>query len=567
MVNNGHAAEPGVGTEATGNAVDFFLDRPVREGRGARTAFIDESGSITYKALCEASSGFASGLLREAVHREMRVALILLDTIAFPIAFWGALRAGVVPVLINTLLPADQIRYILDDCRAEVAIVSSALLPALAGMLAEIPGLRLVVVAGGAVDSDDFADAEFLRTRWLGFAAFTAGDHDVRPVAASAEELAFLLYTSGSTGKPKGVRHVHGSLRFTAETFGAQVLGITADDLVFSVAKLFFAYGFGNAMTFPLSVGAAAVLSAGRATPEHVLALFRQHRPTIFYGVPTLYAKLLNQPELGRGAGSERLRCCVSAGEALPGHIGKRWAAITGVDILDGIGSTEMLHIYVSNRPGAVRYGSCGRAVPGYDVRLVDDEGVDVDGAGAGELLVRGESMADGYWNQRKKTRQTFVGEWTVTGDCFTRDADGIYTFCGRTDDMFKVCGIWVSPVEVEASLISHDAVLGAAVVADQDDHDLTKPRAFVVLKPGRTASAQLMAQLQEHVKQQIGPWKFPRWIEFVPGLPETVTGKIQRFRLRGRSATSASPGLGISSWPSSGHNGPLAPVASGRSN
>jgi 4-hydroxybenzoate-CoA ligase len=548
MALNGHATGPGLGLEATGNAVDFFLDRHVREGRGGRTAFIDESGSITYKALCEATAGFASGLLREAVHRETRIALILLDTMAFPIAFWGALRAGVVPVLVNTLLPASQIRYILEDCRAEAAIVSAALLPTLAAALAEIPDLRLVVVAGDAVSSDDFVDPEILDTRCLGFAAFIAGGRDIPPVAASAEELAFLLYTSGSTGKPKGVRHVHGSLRCTAEAFGAHVLGITAADLVFSVAKLFFAYGFGNAMTFPMAVGAAAVLSPARATPEHVLAVIAQHRPSIFYGVPTLYAKLLNQPGLGRGAGSDRLRCCISAGEALPAHIGRRWAVITGVDILDAVGSTEMLHAYLSNRPGAVRYGSCGRAVPGYDVRLVDEDGVDVEGAGAGELLVRGESMADGYWNQRKKTRRTFLGEWTVTGDCYTRDADGIYTFCGRTDDMFKVCGIWVSPVEVEASLISHEAVLGAAVVADQDDHDLTKPRAFVVVKPGTVTSVQLIAELQEHVKQQIGPWKFPRWIEFVPDLPETVTGKIQRFKLRGLSSTGAFPGHGIPS-------------------
>jgi 4-hydroxybenzoate-CoA ligase len=475
----------------------------------------------------------------------MRIALILLDTIAFPIAFWGALRAGVVPALVNTLLPAAQIRTILEDCRADVAIVSAALLPALAAGLADIPALRLIVVAG------DAASGEAPPTRCVDFATFIAGGADSRPAAASADELAFLLYTSGSTGKPKGVRHVHGSLRFTAETFGAQVMGITAEDLVFSVAKLFCAYGFGNAMTFPLSVGAAAVLSAGRATPEHVLALIAQHRPSIFYGVPTLYARLLNEPGLGRGAGSDRLRCCISAGEALPAQIGKRWAAVTGVDILDAVGSTEMLHAYLSNRPGAVRYGSCGRAVPGYDVRLVDEDGADIEGAGAGELLVRGESMADGYWNQREKTHRTFLGEWAVTGDCYTRDADGIYTFCGRTDDMFKVCGIWVSPVEVEASLISHEAVLGAAVVSDQDSHGLTKPRAFVVLKPDRVASALLISQLQDHVKHQIGPWKFPRWIEFVPDLPETVTGKIQRFRLRGQSLSGAFPDQGSSSWPS----------------
>ena len=558
MAINGHATAPGVRPEVTGNAVDYFLDRHVREGRGARIAFIDDSGSITYEALAKATAGFASGLQREAVHRGTRIALILFDTIAFPIAFWGALRVGAVPVLINTLLPATQIRYILEDCRAEVAIVSAALLPELTA-LGDIPDLRFVVAAGDAASGSDLAAPEIPHTRCLDFTTFIAGDCDVRAVSASTDELAFLLYTSGSTGKPKGVRHVHSSLRFTADTFGAQVLGITADDLVFSVAKLFFAYGFGNAMTFPLSVGAAAVLSAGRATPERVLALIAQHRPTIFYGVPTLYANLLRQPGLSLGAGSDRLRCCISAGEALPMQIGKQWAKITGVDILDAVGSTEMLHAYLSSRPGAVRYGSCGRAVPGYDVRLVDEAGADIEGAGTGELLVRGESMADGYWNQRKRTRQTFLGEWTVTGDCYTRDSGGAYTFCGRTDDMFKVCGIWVSPVEVEASLISHEAVFAAAVVADQDGHGLTKPRAFVVLKQNTAISPQLVTQLQEHVKRQIGPWKFPRWVEFVPDLPETVTGKIQRFKLRGGKSTGAPSGPSTMAWPLFGRNGTAA--------
>ena len=552
MAINGQAAKEADRTEENGNAVDFFLDRHVRQGRGSRIAFIDETGSITYEGLCEASAGFAAGLRREAIHRETRIALILLDSIAFPTAFWGALRAGVVPVLVNTLLPAAQIRYILQDCRAEAAIVSSDLLPALAAMLADIPGLRLVVVAGDAAGNDDQAGPESRPAQWQGLAAFIAGSEDIRPVAASADELAFLLYTSGSTGAPKGVRHVHGSLRVTADTFGAHILGITADDVVFSVAKLFFAYGLGNAMTFPMSVGAAAVLSPSRASPQHVLAMLAQHRPSIFYGVPTLYARLLNEPGLGQGGGSDRLRCCISAGEALPAQIGARWAAVTGVDILDAVGSTEMLHAYLSSRAGAVRYGSCGSAVPGYDVRLVDEDGADIEGAGEGELLVRGDSMADGYWNQRGKTHRTFLGEWTVTGDCYTRDADGVYMFCGRTDDMFKVCGIWVSPVEVEASLVSHEAVLAAAVVGDQDDHGLTKPRAFVVLQPDRVASALLMSQLQDHVKHQIGPWKFPRWIEFVPNLPETVTGKIQRFRLRGKKLNGAFADQGMSSWPAS---------------
>jgi 4-hydroxybenzoate-CoA ligase len=527
--SNGHADDEA----ANGNAVDFFLDRHVREGRGRRTAFIDEAGSITYAALCDATAGFARGLARADIRREARIALILLDSIAFPIAFWGALRAGVVPVPINTLLPAAQIRTILEDCRTEAAIVSAALLPALAAMLAEIPALRLLVVAGNETASNHI-DSVTLPPRSIGLAAFTAGDDGfVPPIAAKPDELAFLLYTSGSTGAPKGVRNVHASLRATADAYGAQVLGINAEDVVFSAAKLFFGYGLGNSMTFPLSVGATAVLSPHRPTPEHVLAVIARHRPSIFFGVPTLYAKLLHHPGLDLGAGSDRLRRCISAGEALPAHIGLQWSATTGVEILDGLGSTEMLHIFLSNRPGAVRYGTTGVAVPGYDLRLIDEDGNEIHGAGEGELLARGESMADGYWNQRAKTRLTFRGEWVATGDRYTRDADGLYQYRGRTDDMIKVSGIWVSPFEVEASLISHDAVLAAAVVGYQDDDGLTKPRAFIMLRPYVTSSPPLLAELQEHVKQQIGTWKYPRRIDIVPNLPETANGKIQRFRLR----------------------------------
>jgi benzoate-CoA ligase family protein len=443
------------------------------------------------------------------------------------------LRAGVVPVPINTPLPAAQIRTILEDCRTEAAIVSAALLPALAAMLAEIPALRLLVVAGNETASNHI-DSVTLPPRSIGLAAFTAGDDGfVPPIAAKPDELAFLLYTSGSTGAPKGVRNVHASLRATADAYGAQVLGINAEDVVFSAAKLFFGYGLGNSMTFPLSVGATAVLSPHRPTPEHVLAVIARHRPSIFFGVPTLYAKLLHRPGLDLGAGSDRLRRCISAGEALPAHIGLQWSATTGVEILDGLGSTEMLHIFLSNRPGAVRYGTTGVAVPGYDLRLIDEDGNEIHGAGEGELLARGESMADGYWNQRAKTRLTFRGEWVATGDRYTRDADGLYQYRGRTDDMIKVSGIWVSPFEVEASLISHDAVLAAAVVGYQDDDGLTKPRAFIMLRPYVTSSPPLLAELQEHVKQQIGTWKYPRRIDIVPNLPETANGKIQRFRLR----------------------------------
>jgi 4-hydroxybenzoate-CoA ligase len=319
----------------------------------------------------------------------------------------------------------------------------------------------------------------------------------------------------------------------TAKLMGQDVLGIREDDVVFSGAKLFFAYGLGNAMSFPMSVGATAVLLPARPTPETVFDVMRRHRPTIFYGVPTLYASLLAHADVGPGAGSDRLRLCVSAGEALPAHLGERWRAKVGVDILDGIGSTEMLQTFLSNRPSDIRYGSSGKPVPGYEARIVDDNGCDVRDGEIGELIVRGPSAGEGYWNQRAKSRHTFAGEWTYTGDKYSRDEEGYYFYRGRTDDMFKVSGMWVSPFEVEAALASHEAVLEAAVIGKEDADGITKPKAFVVLKSGYMADDRFFETIKLHVKERAGPWKFPRWIELRPDLPKTATGKIQRFKLR----------------------------------
>jgi benzoate-CoA ligase len=323
--------------------------------------------------------------------------------------------------------------------------------------------------------------------------------------------------------------HLHSHLVQTAELYGRAILGIREDDVVFSAAKLFFAYGLGNALTFPMSVGATTVLLPSRPTPHDVFKVLTTHKPTIFYGVPTLYASLLADPS--RPKRSElRLRVCTSAGEALPADIGRRWSSEYGCDILDGIGSTEMLHIFLSNRPGAVRYGTTGQPVPGYDLRIVADDGRECGVGEIGELQIRGPSAALMYWNNRAKTKATFVGEWTRSGDKYTRDADGYYTYGGRSDDMLKVGGIYVSPFEVEACIATHADVLEAAVIGVPDDDQLVKPKAFVVLKPGRLVSA---ADLQQHVKVQLAPYKYPRWIEFVPELPKTATGKIQRFKLR----------------------------------
>ncbi|MBY0332993.1 MAG: benzoate-CoA ligase family protein [Acetobacteraceae bacterium] len=511
------------------NAVTWFLDRHLAEGRGGATAFTDPARSLSYAQLAEASAHFAGGLVAAGIGRERRMLMLMLDTVDFPVAFWGAIRAGVVPVPVNTLLTTEQVAYMLADSRAEVLAVSAPLLPgvlpALAGLGAAGPRLVLLAALDGAPLRD-------LPPGARDFAGFVAGAAPMPgAVHASPDEVAFWLYSSGSTGAPKGAKHVHASLRATADTYAAQVLGIRPDDVMFSAAKLFFAYGLGNALTFPMAAGAQAVLLPDRPTPDAVLAVMRQHRPTLFGGVPTLYAGLLAHPALGRGAGSERLRLCISAGEPLPEHIGTRWDATVGTPILDGIGSTEMLHIFLSNRPGAIAYGTTGTAVPGYELRIVDENDRDVPEGEIGELLVRGPSAAEGYWNQREKSRRTFQGEWTRTGDKYVREASGTYRYQGRADDMFKVGGIWVSPFEVEAALAGHPAVQEAAVIGREDADGLLKPMAFVVLKPGAAAPEE--AALREHVKAQAGAWKYPRWISVVEDLPKTATGKIQRFKLR----------------------------------
>lgn len=503
------------------NAASYFVDRHLAEGRGDKIAYREaETGrTLSYQQMADGAEVMAGALARAGIRPEERAAVLVLDQIEFPQIFWGALKAGVVPVPLNTLLATSVYDGILRDARAAILFVSEPLWEVVAPALADNPYLREIVVIGDAPEGT------------LRFDQFIADAPPLPTMPANQDEVAFWLYSSGSTGLPKGVAHVHSALQATADTYGAQVLCIREDDVVLSAAKFFFAYGLGNAMTFPLSVGATTVLFTGRPTPQGMIDTIKSEQPTLFCGVPTLFAAMVAEMDLS-GAPDAPLRLCISAGEALPEDVGTRWQNHTGVGILDGVGSTEMLHIFLSNRAGDNVYGTSGVAVPGYDLRLVDDAGAEVADDEVGELLVAGASAAQCYWNQRDKSRSTFEGIWTRTGDKYERRRDGRLIYCGRTDDMFKVSGIWLSPFEVEGALVSHPAVLEAAVVAARDDDDLEKPKAFIVLQSG-VADDALMAELKEHVKTKVGKWKYPRWIEVVTELPKTATGKIQRFKLR----------------------------------
>ena len=498
------------------NAAVDLIGRNLAAGRAGKVAYIDDAGSCTYGQLAERVDRAANMLHTLGLRREERIAIAMLDSPDWVAVFLGAIKAGVVPVAMNTLLTPADYEYQLCDSRAQALFVSEPFAKIFEPIRGHCPDLKHVVTTG-------------LQLNDLLFKA----DAQAQAARTTRDDMCFWLYSSGSTGAPKGTVHLHSHLIATAELYAKPVLGIRESDVVFSAAKLFFAYGLGNALTFPMSVGATTVLMAERPTPEAVFKRLVERRPTIFYGVPTLYAALLASPAFPEKT-KLNLRICTSAGEALPENLGKRWTERTGVEILDGIGSTEMLHIFLSNRPDEVRYGTTGKPVPGYEVRLVDDQGNVIEKPGEmGELQISGPTSAIMYWNQRERTKTTFQGPWTRSGDKYTFDQDGYYTYGGRSDDMLKVSGIYVSPVEVEAALITHDAVLEAAVVGKEDEQKLVKPKAYVVLKQGITGDENLKQALQQHVKSRLAPHKYPRWIEFMGELPKTATGKIQRFRLR----------------------------------
>ena len=508
------------------NASLFFLDRHIESSIKNKKAFIEYNkveNSITYLELYDQSSRFRHFFSKYEINQEDRIIILMQDVIQYPIVFWGCIKSGVVPVLLNTLLSSEVINEIINDSRAKAVIISSSLLSTFEDLINKNSYIRNIFEVG-----DDF--------RYIDLFSEIQECSLSKTINCKKDEVAFWLYSSGSTGQPKGVKHVHGSLQVTYENYGKKVLKIQENDTVFSVAKLFFAYGLGNAMTFPMSVGATTILLPARPTPEIVILILKKYKVTLLFAVPTIFSAILDYIQSHNLETFNYLKLSVSAGEALPENIGKKWFEITSTHILDGIGSTEMLHIFLSNQIDDIEYGTTGLAVPGYELKLLDENNNIIDNNEIGELLVKGESSADGYWNMREKSRKTFEGEWTRTGDKYIKNKNGKYVYCGRTDDMFKVSGIWVSPFEVEQAILNHNEVLESAVVPEIDNEGLIKSKAFIILKKEQNNLEILKViekKIKEIVKEKIGLWKYPRSIQFVKTLPKTATGKIQRFKLR----------------------------------
>jgi benzoate-CoA ligase family protein len=513
-----------LGVPAVFNAATYFVDRNVLEGRGHHVAIECGDERVTYAQLLERVNRFGSVLRDELdVRPEERVMMLMLDGPAFAYAFFGILKIGAVAVPANTLLKEADYRYLLDDTRAVVLVVSEALLPQIANIPRhERRRLRHVVVVGSARSADYLSFDQLL----------SGGLTQLNPEPTSTNDAAFWLYSSGSTGLPKGCIHLHHDMVVCAELFGKGILGITEADRCFSVAKLFFAYGLGNALYFPFSVGATTILWPGPPAASNVYQVIERHRPTLFFSVPTNYGMVLAQtrdPEFDLSS----IRLAVSAGEALPPALFDRFKQRFGLEIIDGIGSTEALHMFISNRPGAIRPGSSGQLVSGYEARIIDAAGLPVGEGEIGNLWIKGDSVCSGYWNQHEKTHDTIEGRWLRTGDKYSIDRDGFFWYAGRSDDMLKVGGQWVSPVEVENALLTHPEVQECGVVGREDRDSLIKPMAFVVLRPNVEPSAERATILEQFVRTQLAEYKRPRWVSFVAELPKTATGKIQRFKLR----------------------------------
>lgn len=523
------------------NATTYFVDRHLKEGRGEKIAIEGDGASLTYRQLAERVNRTGNGLRKLGVRIEERVLLLLLDTPEFAVSFFGAIKIGAVPVPVNTLLKPADYQYMLNNSRARVAIVSNSLYP----QILAIPGTQLrylkhIIVVGSESPQSTLRFGELIEE--------SSPHLEAEPT--SKDDAAFWLYSSGSTGFPKACVHLQHDMVVCAERYAKGILGMTEHDRCFSVAKLFFAYGLGNGLYFPLAVGAASIVWPGPPKPQHVFEIIERHRPTLFFSVPSNFATLLAyrkgsmegraSPPVGgeqRSSASDfdlsSIRYGISAGEALPAGIFHRFKDRFGVEILDAIGSTEVLHMFIANRPGSVRPGSSGQIIPGYDAKIVGENNQPVMRGEVGNLLVKADSTCSHYWNQHEKSKDIIEGHWIRTGDKFYQDADGYFWYAGRSDDMLKCSGVWVSPVEIEGVLIEHPAVLEAAVIGREDQDQLIKPMACVVLRNGSAGTSDLARELQEFVTSRLPVFKRPRWVEFFDELPKTATGKLQRYKLR----------------------------------
>ena len=516
------------------NAADFFIDRNVREGRGDKVAVYTDFRNYTYKDIQKMTNKTANALRELGINVDDRIMILMLDVPQFYAMFWGAVKIGAVPIPINTMLTPEDYEYYLNDSRARLLVVSDSLVPVINQIQGDLHYLRDLIVI-------DEKQGAFLPFKQM----YRHAPQTIKTEYTTRDDVGLWLYSSGSTGAPKGAIHSQNDMVAALEGFGKGVLQLTEDDILFSSARLFFAYGLGNSNYLPFGAGASVVLNAAPPKPETVFQTVAKYKPTVYFGIPTLYGQMLEYkakqdkekggtPDPKGDHEFKSVRLCVSAGEALPPELYTRWKERFGIEIIDGIGTTEMLHIFISNRPGEVKPGSTGKPVPGYELKLIDENGQDVPKGEIGMLLVNGGSAAQQYWRKREKTKATMQGEWINTGDKYYVDEDGFYWCAGRGDDMLKVGGIWVSPVEVENCIMEHPAVLEVAVTAKNDEKNLVKPKAWVVLKEGQTASPELEKEIQQWVLDRMAKYKYPRWVEFVEALPKSATGKIQRFRLRG---------------------------------
>lgn len=504
------------------NAVDFLLDRHLEEGRGDKTAIVCQGQEWTYKRVFQEVNRLGNGFKSLGVEMENRVLLLSPDLPELISSILAAMKIGAVPVVTNTMLPAADIAYILNDSRAKVAVVHQSLLPLVEQVQKDLDYLQNLVVIGEA-KGDQISYQKLVEQ----------SSQKLETAKTSKNDSAVWQYSSGTTGTPKGIVHMHKNIYYHFHSHAKGILNITSEDKVFSVAKLFFGYGQGNGLYWPFGAGATTILLPDRPEPENVAELVTKERPTVYCGVPTSYNAILQMPDLTERYDFSSIRVCTSAGEALPAALYQKWLETFGVEIIDGIGSTECFHVFISNRPGQVVSGSTGKPIPGFEAKLVDDQGKEVPPGEIGNLLVKGGSVSAGYWNKHELTQRAFQGEWVRTGDKFYKDENGYYWFAGRMDDMIKAGGIWVSPIEVEGVLISHPAVLECGVIGAADKEGLLKPKAFIVLKEGNTPSAELTKEIQNYVKENAAPFKYPRWVEYVDELPKTPTGKLQRFKLR----------------------------------